>query len=148
MQIRCLLLVDSDRVELKNTEEKLAATHLNVSEVVVATSLGQAIKEIVSREIDIVLLDLNLSDSQSLDTLMAVRAVTDAVLIVLSVTDDEILACESLKNGADDFLVKSAMTEQSLRNVILRSINLRQIRKMSSRIGCKLDKLNEICEVR
>jgi DNA-binding response OmpR family regulator len=147
MRIRCLLIVDDDREDLADTERKLAGTHLDVGEVVVATSLAQAIREIVSRDIDIVLLDLDLGDSKSLDTLAAVRAVTDAVVIVLSVCGDEVLAVESLRYGADEFLVKARMTEGCLREAILKSITRRQIRRTACRIDTKLAQLTKLAGV-
>lgn len=140
MEIRCLLLVEDDGEELAVTEQKLAGTHLTVGEVVVARSLAQAIKAIKSQDIDIVLLDLDLGDSHSLDTLTAVRAVTDAVIIVLA-GDDEVLAAESLKQGADDYLVKTEMGEDCLRRAIVRSMGRRQMRRTLSRIGTKFQQL-------
>lgn len=144
MKIRCLLLVEDEPREAAAVSSKLAASRLDVGEVVVATSLAQALRVITTRGVDVVLLDLDLGDSKSLATLRAVRAVTDAVVIVLSSSDDEVLGANSLLEGADDFLVKSGMSEECIRQSVLKCITLRQIRRVGSRIRTKMARLEEV----
>ena len=72
-----------------------------------ADRLGTGLQALIEGEIDIVLLDLALPDSQGIDTLSAVRTAAPGVpVVVLTGLDDENAAMESLRQGAQDYLVK------------------------------------------
>ena len=144
VKISCLLLVDDEADAVSRTAELLANTKLPVGEVVIANSLGQAITAIMAKPIDIILLDLDLGDSKSIDTLTAVRAVTDSVIVVLCMSNNELQGVESLKAGADDFIMKDAICEDCLRQTIVKSITMHNIRKTAVKIGDKIDKLTQL----
>lgn len=56
---------------------------------------------------DAVLLDLGLPDSNGLETLRAVREVAkDVAIVVLTGTEDPVLASEAIRLGAQDFVLK------------------------------------------
>jgi signal transduction histidine kinase len=58
-------------------------------------------------DLDVVLLDLSLPDSQGLDTFTSVRThAPDVAIVVLSGLDDETLAVRAVQEGAQDYLVK------------------------------------------
>jgi DNA-binding response OmpR family regulator len=59
------------------------------------------------RGVDVVLLDPGLPDAHGLDTVRQAHAVAPGVpLIVLTGLDDEALAGEAMKEGAQDYLIK------------------------------------------
>jgi DNA-binding NarL/FixJ family response regulator len=61
-------------------------------------------------DIDVVLLDLSLPDSQGLDTFVKMHAhAPDMPIVVLSALDDEALAASAVRDGAQDYLVKGEM---------------------------------------
>jgi PleD family two-component response regulator len=69
--------------------------------------LTAARKHLENNRVDVVLLDLDLSDSQGLDTVRQVHAVAPSVpIVVLSRLDDEARAIQALQEGAQDYLVK------------------------------------------
>jgi signal transduction histidine kinase len=73
----------------------------------------------------VVLLDLGLPDSHGLDTLVVTRAQAPGVpIVVLTGFQDEALAVEALKGGAQDYLVKgqvdSKLLGRSMRYAIVR----------------------------
>ncbi len=69
--------------------------------------LNEALQHLASNKVDIVLLDLGLPDGHGLDTVRRTRAVSPAVpVIVLTGLDDEVLAAEAMKEGAQDYLIK------------------------------------------
>jgi diguanylate cyclase (GGDEF)-like protein len=71
-------------------------------------TLLQAFEFLANNKPDIILLDLGLPDSQGLETVRRTRAVaTEAPLVVLTVLDDSDLAVQSLREGAQDYLVKA-----------------------------------------
>lgn len=69
--------------------------------------------------IDMILLDLNLSDSQGIDTFIKVYAQAPHIpIIVLTGFDDEGLALETVRHGAQDYLIKGHLD----RNLLARAI--------------------------
>jgi DNA-binding response OmpR family regulator len=141
MNVRCLLLVDDDATEVEKMTSKLNASNLSIAEIVVATSLSEAVREIRLTKPDVILLDLNLKDSKSLDTLKVIREVTDAVVIVMNDTEDEMLGIEALRIGADDYIVKEGLCESCLKKSITSSLIRKDIRKTRKAIRKKVDSL-------
>jgi signal transduction histidine kinase len=69
--------------------------------------LSEALEYLWEETCDVVLLDLGLPDSHGLDTLVVTRAQAPGVpIVVLTGFQDEALAVEALKGGAQDYLVK------------------------------------------
>jgi len=65
--------------------------------------------------VDIVLLDLSLPDSRGIDTFLRLsQAAPDQTVVVLSGYDDEDLAIETVRQGAQDYLVKYELTGKLL----------------------------------
>ena len=65
-------------------------------------------------EIDLVLLDLDLPDSQGLDTFIKAYAQAPQVpFVVLTGLADETLALTAVRQGAQDYLVKGATDAQA-----------------------------------
>ncbi len=68
---------------------------------------------------DLVLLDLSLPDSQGLDTLVRFRRFNpDVPIVVLTGLDDQEIAAEALRRGAQDYLVKGRIDGE----LIIRSV--------------------------
>jgi len=69
--------------------------------------MGDAETYLAEHPVDIVLLDLGLPDARGLETVRrARRGAPHAALVVLTGLDDESLAAQSLREGAQDYLVK------------------------------------------
>lgn len=69
--------------------------------------LSQAIDACNQQTFNVVLLDLNLPDSERLDTVAKFRAaVPDIPVVILTMMDDEELALQAMTRGAQDYLVK------------------------------------------
>ena len=88
-------------------------------------SLAYGLVHLADGGIDVVLLDLGLPDSQGLAALSLIRALAPAVpVVVLSGTDDEQLATQAVREGAQDYLVKTQadykLLARSLRYAIQR----------------------------
>jgi len=75
---------------------------------------------------DLILLDYILPDINGIDTLKKIRALDlfkDTPILFLTGYGDEHVAKESLKNGADDYLIKSEVNEASLSKSITSIFN-------------------------
>lgn len=95
--------------------------------------LSKAIDACNQQTFNVVLLDLNLPDSEGLDTVTEFRAaVPDIPIVVLTMMDDEELALQAMTRGAQDYLVKDQITIQllvrSLRYAIERGEILKQLK--------------------
>ena len=86
-------------------------------------SLGEALVLLAKGGIDIVLLDLGLPDGHGLETVRRARAIAPGVpLIVLTGLDDESLAAEAMKEGAQDYLIKGEIENRALPRALRHSI--------------------------
>ncbi len=84
-----------------------------------AATLAQAVAEAQATSFDIILLDLSLPDAQGNSTFWRLHeVVSDVPIVVMTGLDDEALAAELAKAGAQDFLVKGSVDAR----LLLRSI--------------------------
>ncbi len=84
-----------------------------------ARRLDEAVAVLSAGEIDVVLLDLQLPDSHGADTFtIAHGASPDVPIIVLSESDDEELALETVQLGAHEYLVKGRVDAHLLHRAL------------------------------
>jgi two-component system, OmpR family, KDP operon response regulator KdpE len=74
--------------------------------VVEARSGEEALEQIRSERIDLILLDVNLPEMSGLDTCREIRRSKDVPIIMLTVRDSERDKVQALDAGADDYVVK------------------------------------------
>lgn len=99
--------------------------------------LSAALGRLLSGQIDIVLLDLSLPDSQGFDTFVRLeRAARGTPIVVLSGLDDEAMAIRAVREGAQDYLVKGQATTKAL----TRSIRYAVERKHAEEERARLDR--------
>ena len=92
------------------------------------TRLAEALDHLEKNSPDVILLDLNLEDSAGYDTFYRIRqAAFGAAILVLSGSDDEDLAIRTVREGAQDYLVKGTFDGR----LLLRSIRYAIERKRS-----------------
>ncbi len=85
--------------------------------------LAEGLQAIERGGIDVVLLDLGLPDSEGLDTFQTVHAASPQLpVIVLTGLDDEVLALEAARIGAQDYLAKGQLDSGLLSRSIRYSI--------------------------
>ena len=106
--IRILLVEDDDGCALL-VQAMLGRGRYGAFKIQRSVNLAAAQQVVAQGEIDIILLDLGLPDSQGLDTFMRMHAAAAAVpIIVLSGLDDESLATTAVSQGAQDYIVKGS----------------------------------------
>lgn len=87
--------------------------------------LGDALRLSETRSFDLVLMDLNLSDSNGANTVSAIyNAMPNIPIIVYSGMDDATLKQKALMCGAKAYLVKGHGNQFALESVIRKSLNL------------------------
>lgn len=93
--------------------------------------LSQALLHLKQARFSVILLDLELPDSQGLATLREFKqAARDTPLIVLLDNNDEQMALDSIRQGAHECLVKSQLLEGSLRRTIRHVIERDRMEKL------------------
>lgn len=113
-----LLLVEDNPVDaflvvglLKNHPQHGECRHV--------ATLDETLAQLSGSEVDVVLLDLNLSDSSGYETFDRVRrAAGSAAILVLSGSDDEELAGRTVREGAQDYLLKGSFDGKLLHRAI------------------------------
>jgi signal transduction histidine kinase/HPt (histidine-containing phosphotransfer) domain-containing protein len=106
--IRVLLLED-DPADARLVGQMLRRVKTPPFEVTVAGRLAQALGHLADRAkaFDVVLADLGVPDSAGIATLDALtQAAPSLPVVVLTGNDDDAIALEALKRGAQDYLVK------------------------------------------
>src|SRR6202022_2509351 len=85
--------------------------------------MSEALAHLAKGGVDIVLLDMGLPDGHGLDTVRRARAVApDVPFIVLTGLDDEALAAEAMKEGAQDYLIKGQIENRALPRALRHAI--------------------------
>lgn len=102
----------------------------------------------ISREIfDIILLDMNLPDSEGLATLTAtIEKFPEETIIVMTGLSDEKIGLEAVKKGAQDFLVKGRLDSKALDSSIkfaYQRAELKKSIKIFKHVLNEMEKLND-----
>jgi PAS domain S-box-containing protein len=114
-----VLLVEDSPTDALIVENEL--THTNGAKfcVVHFEQLTAALAQLRAQHFDVVLLDLNLPDSQGFETFLRLYGEASEIpIVVLSGQDDQVLALKAVQAGAQDYLVKGQMGEEVLRRSI------------------------------
>jgi signal transduction histidine kinase len=85
--------------------------------------MSEAETRLAKGGVDIVLLDMGLPDGHGLDTVRRAHAVAPGVpMIVLTGLDDEALAADAMKEGAQDYLIKGQIENRALPRALRHAI--------------------------
>jgi signal transduction histidine kinase len=120
-----ILLVEDNPGDARLLRETLREAASLAFELTHVSRLAEASEVLALGEIDVVLLDLSLPDAFGLDTVArTLEAAPKVPIIVLTGTDDEQLAMQAVRAGAQDYLVKgqveSALLTRAMRYAIQR----------------------------
>ena len=122
-----LLLVDDDLEDrdLILSDLKPAAGKY---QAVCAGLLQEAMELVASRSFDVIMLDLGLPDSQGLETFIRLHEKAPEVpFVVITGREDDTIAMQALKTGAQDYLVKGQIGGEVLRRSIRYSIERQRL---------------------
>jgi len=142
-QVLYVLLVEDD-VDYSSLLRRRLMGSLNQGNgqtfvVAQASLLREAIEYSTLHPIDVIVLDLNLIDTVGLDTLVRIQqAVPGAAIIVLTGRDDQTLASQALRLGAQDYLVKGNFNTEVLVRAIRYAIDRKQSEQALSEVAKQL----------
>jgi len=114
-----ILLIEDNLGYVRLIQKMLTVSNQVEYQIECADHLSAGLEYLVKGEIDVVLLDLGLPDSQGLDTLGKVHTQAPAVpIVVVTGLDDETLGAQAVRQGAQDYLVKGDIDSKTLWRVI------------------------------
>jgi len=130
-QIQRTVLIVDDSLEDCEAYRRYLLEDEEYQYTVVAVGLGQeGLALFQQHQPDIVLLDYRLPDLNSLEFLTQITAQTQQIVlpvIMVTLRGNEAVAIQSMKMGAQDYLVKEQVTPQSLRLAVNGAIKMVQL---------------------
>lgn len=109
-----------------------------------AERLSSGLKQLAQSNIDVILLDLGLPDSDGLATLERIQSAAPAVpVVVFSGIDDEDLAVEAVHAGAQDYLVKGSASREVLTRSLRYAIERKRVQLEQKQVEERLRQSEE-----
>ena len=147
-----ILLIEDNLGYVHLIQQMLAVSSQVEYQIECADRLSTGLEHLVKGEIDVVLLDLGLPDSQGLDTLGKVRTQAPAVpIVVVTGLDDEVLAFQAVRQGAQDYLVKGDINSKTLWRVIRYAVERKQaeekIKQTASEWRITFDSITDLVSI-
>lgn len=122
------LLIEDNPGDARLIQEMLSEADPAACMVTVVNRLAEGREALKKGGFDVVLLDLTLPDSVGLETLSRLcPGIPAAAVIVLTGLDDEAVAVEALRKGAQDYLVKDRITPDALPRSIRYAIERKRV---------------------
>jgi signal transduction histidine kinase len=118
-----VLVVEDNAGDARLLREMFSKEKAGSFEVTHLLRISEALVHLAKTKVDIVLLDMGLPDGHGLETVRRTRAVVPNIpVIVLTGLDDEVLAAEAMKEGAQDYLIKGQIENRALPRALRHAI--------------------------
>jgi signal transduction histidine kinase/CheY-like chemotaxis protein len=122
-----LLIVEDNPGDVVIVTELMRSSGINFKLTQVST-LRETLSICIDNDFDIILLDLGLPDSVGVETLKKIQVFRiKSPVVVMTGLDDEDTALASLREGAQDYLVKNRLTSDNILRAIKYSIERKKI---------------------
>ncbi len=144
-----LLLIEDDDDDIYLLRESLAKTTYAGSQLLVIGRLSDiSLPHILSQPITLILLDLNLPDKRGIELFRAVKtAFPDTAIVIITGLDDKGIALQTLREGAQNYLVKSDFNfselEQTIRFAIERNAILLKLKYSELRFRSLVEHIHD-----
>lgn len=140
-----ILLIEDNPGDARLLRELLKEIKSGQFELAHADHLAAGLELLAQESFDILLLDLGLPDSNGLDTLTQTQSQAPHVpVILLTGLDDEALALEAMRGGAQDYLLKGELDSRMLARTIRYAIERKRGQEELHRRNRELALLNQI----
>lgn len=131
-----ILLIDNDDQYFRLLREALKETNAQDFTITRADRLSAGLAHLADKHFDVLLIELQLPDSQGYDTYATLKYVSsDTPIVVITVLDDEQIALQTVRAGAQDYLVKGQIQTLSLVRSIYYAIERHRTKEKYQRIS-------------
>ena len=125
-----LLLVEDSAGDARLIRELITEGSARGIELAHVATMREAERHLELGAVDVVVLDLGLPDAQGLEAVRRAHGAAPRVpLVVVTGLDNEALAVEALKAGAEDFLVKGQIETRSLQRALVHAVERKALRE-------------------
>jgi len=120
-----ILIVEDNQGDSRLITEMLKEVSDLDFDVSHAMRLDEGLKYLITKEFDVIFLDLCLPDSEGIETFNIMNYNSnDTPIIVLSGLEDEIYAISAVGRGAEEYLVKGKIDSQTLVRSVKQSLKI------------------------
>jgi PAS domain S-box-containing protein len=128
-----ILLIEDNKADARLIDIYLKESYANHFTLSVVDLLSKGLELLSTHEFDIIIIDLSLPDSSGIDTFKNVfAAAAEKPVIVLTGLEDESVGINTVKLGAQDFLIKGKLNPNGLKQSINYSIERYKLLKALS----------------
>lgn len=139
-----VLLIEDNPGDVRLLREMLAEVAGTVLNLECTDRLSSGLERLAAGDVDVILLDLSLPDSQGIETFLRAQAQAPRVpLIVLTGLDDEALALKAVREGAQDYLVKGQFDGMALLRAIRYAVERKRAEEEIRRHTAQLEALRQ-----
>ena len=125
-----VLLIEDNPGDIRLIQELMKEVSNCKFNLLYHDNLTEGMQILNQRKFNVILLDLSLPDSEGLHTLEEVlKNAKDIPIIILTGTDDQKIALDAVKSGAQDYLIKGKVNGILLERSIFYSIERQKIMK-------------------
>lgn len=134
-----LLAVEDNPGDFRLVQEMLGEAVNAKFAIRYANRFSSAVEHILKGDIDVILLDLSLPDTQGLETFKSVyEKAPEIPVVVLTAIDDESTAIKAVQGGAQDYLVKGRIDSNLLVRAVIYAIQRKKAEKIMQELQEKL----------
>ena len=113
--IKTALLVEDNPGDARLLRDMLVEPGSHDTELTCVETMAEAETHLAAHAVDIILLDLGLPDATGVAAIRRARAAAPRIpVVVLTGLDDELLAAQAIREGAQDYLVKGQIEMRGL----------------------------------
>ena len=140
-----VLIVDDDKVDQELVQRALRKSYLDVT-IYTAKTVDEGLSQYRKNLFDIILLDYRMPERDGIEMIAEIdNEMQDSTtaIVMMSSSEDEQLAIDCLKAGAQDFLMKSEVTALRLRRAVLHAKTRSELKKKLAESYQKVKLLSE-----
>ncbi|MDO7083297.1 EAL domain-containing protein [Pseudocolwellia sp. AS88] len=140
-----ILLVDDDLADREIIKRTLSR-NIGEFELIEANSAEEGLKAAELESFDVLLLDYRMPEVDGIEMVIELRSkpnLGEAAIVMMSATDDEVLALSCLQAGAQDFIPKNEITATKLKRAIIQAKKRFELEKKVYDSFCQVRELAE-----
>jgi diguanylate cyclase (GGDEF)-like protein len=140
-----ILLVDDDAID-RETVKRALRNNASVTRLHEARSAEEGLKAVENDRFDVLLLDYRMPKVDGIEMVIELRGrpnLGETAIVMMSASDDEVLALSCLQAGAQDFITKSEITAAKLQRSIIQAKKRFELEKKLYDSYCQVRELAE-----